>query len=134
MVLLLFLLGFPANISNRSSIVRYGLRCGSWCFITGVWGGLGGNVGGMLIGLGRRDLGAANADDAAEAACLAGVASVAGTADAARSIDVIGGLAGGVIWQVACALAIGIDRCDGIVDADINLDVVGEDDVTGKLI
>ena len=133
-IFLLFLLDIPGNISNRSFIVKYGLRCGFWCFITDDWGGLDGNIRNMLISLKRRDLDAANADDAAGAACLAGVASVIDTADAARSIDVIEGLAENVIGQVACALAIGLNRYDSLVDVDIDPNAIDEVDDVAKLV
>ena len=88
----------------------------------------------MLISLKRLDLDAANADDAAGATCLAGVASVIDTADATRSIDVIEGLAENVIEQVACALAIELNRYDSLVDVDIDPNAIDEMDDVTKLV
>ena len=107
---------FSANISNRSSIVRYGSWCCCCCFGFGVCG-VGGQVFGAVsvhvdtgfgVGTGRREgFGALTGREAisAQDICFRGVAIGVGVAGGeGTSSDVETGVAGGVrgseVWEV----------------------------------
>ena len=107
-----FLFDFSANISNKSFIIKYDLRCDFWCFIIDVWNEFDENVSNMILkSWWYVDLIVDNAIDAIE-----------------KSIE-------NVIKQMICVFVINLNKCDDDVD-DLNvIDETNEkNDVIDKLL
>ena len=83
MIFLLFLLDFSANISNKSFIVKYDLRCDFWCWCWCLW-----------------------IDDCGE------------LDEDVKNMN--------VKKQMRCAFVIKINKCDDVVDANLNMKIIDE--------
>ena len=98
MIFLFFLFDISTNISNKSSMVKYDLRCCFWYFIIDDKNEFDDNV---------KNLNAINTID---------VIDVIDTIVAIKFIDVIEKLIENVIWQAICIFVIKINKCDDVID------------------
>ena len=106
MIFLLFLLDFSTNISNKSFIVKYDLRCDFWCcFEIDVCDELDEDIKNIHVNLWWRDLNA-----------IVTVDVIVETKNVIKDVK----------KQMSCAFVIKINKNDDVINASLNMKIIDE--------